>query len=164
MAKSKKTIKEAKNSDLVYNIEPVHFAATGVKELSFFIRENFFIPGDNEMTVNYGNSLVFNSDTNVLEFILRAEFNYKNHTTDTLFAIDVQNLFILPEMKKYINHEGKLKLPDWFLVDIVRISVGHTRALLAKHTNETVYNNILIPIVNANEMAAAFFGFKSQLQ
>jgi len=52
----------------------------------------------------------------------------------------------------------QIKLPGWFLITIVNLSVGHTRALLSVHTAGTRFADKILPIANANEMALAFFG------
>lgn len=136
--------------------EPIAFSVTRIKELAFFINEYLFKP-EEQVIVNYGNKFGYN-EAGHIDFTLRATFEYKNFPKEELFSIDVQNIFEVKDLSKYIDKDKKINLPGWFLITLVNMSVGHTRAILAKQTAGSLFSDRLLPVVNATEMATAFFG------
>lgn len=151
MAKTKKN-----NTNQQSNQEPLLYSIKRIKELAFFINEYLFKPEENDTIVNYNQKLGY-TETGFVDFTLRAFFVYKNHPKDALFSIDVQTIFEVKDLKKYITKDKRLNLPSQFLITMVSLSVSHTRALLAKQTSDTLFAQNILPVVNAIEMAKAFF-------
>lgn len=145
-----------KKVDSLKKPEPIAFSVSSIKELAFFLNENLFKP-DEQVIVNYGNKFGY-SEAGFVDFTLSATFKYKNFPKEDLFSIDVQNVFEVKNLGKYIDKDKKLNLPGWFLITLVNMAVGHTRAILAKQTAGTVFSDQLLPVVNTTEMAIAFFG------
>jgi hypothetical protein len=108
----------------------------------------------------FGFHLEFDHTINTFDLQVIAEL--KDTESKKLFVhIKVSNVFLIENMTQYYNTKtNSLNLPDSVLVTMLSISVTHTRALFAKNTVGTIYENNIIPIVNPTEMAKEVFKLK----
>ncbi len=70
----------------------------------------------------------------------------------------LQNVFQIHELKKYITNDGKIDFPNqdvW--VTIVGLSLSHSRAILSQQLAGTILQDSLLPILDAREVTANFF-------
>jgi hypothetical protein len=150
-------VQKNKKVESIRNPELIGFGVSRIRELAFSLNEDLFKPDEKEVIVNYLNKLGHN-DAGFVNFRLRAAFVYKNFPDEELFSIEVQNIFEVRDLNKFIDKDKKLLLPGWFLITLVNMSVGHTRAILAKQTAGSIFSDKLLPVVNSTKMATAFFG------
>ena len=141
-----------KNNDDIFSISILR-----IMDLGFIINENFFKEGK-EARIEFSMTTSFTVETNTAYFNLRTHFHYPDITPEQiLLAINVNNIFFIPNVKRFVTTDKHVKLPPNILVTIVGLCVTHSRALLAKHTAGTVYESTILPIVDAASMAQALF-------
>lgn len=133
------------------------FSVRKISVVGSHINEKLYRQKGEVVRVNY-NQLLTYSPLGLIDFTLGVSYLYEDKPNEILFATEVQTVFEIPNIKEYINAQtNALTIPTDLLVMIVSISVSHTRALLARQCAGTIYNDILLPIVNPLEMAQAFF-------
>lgn len=133
----------------------VSLAIKKIKELEFII--NAAKPVNETLNVAFGVTTEFDIEKNSFDMILT--YDLKDPSTDTaLVHIKVANGFFIEKMKSFIGDDGKtLNLPDSGLITMLSLSISHTRAILAKNTSGTIFENYYLPIVNPSEIAKQVF-------
>jgi len=129
-----------------------------IKELYFFINESAAgMPGNQPVKLEIGLNLTFNLAGNLVMMTVRAFYHFPNKPIeDVLLDIQVQNAFEVGRLKEFWLSDT-LKLPPSLITAIVDLSVAHTRALLAVKTAGTVFQDTLIAVFDAGELAGHFF-------
>ena len=143
------------------NIEPFEYQIMGIRLLSFKVSDKIDDGNPNEMTIFLQYKISFNISENLFELVLKANYRYPNKQEDKV-EIEVQNLFKIKDLAKYIGQNNEINIPSHGLVGIVGLSLSHTRAVIATQLIGTPYNNLLIPIANPWDLAREFFGDKIQ--
>lgn len=132
------------------------FVVNRIKELYFSLNEDLLIDfKPNKITFEIGESLGANIEHNLLNLTLRAFIRYSD-SEEVIADIKVQNVFVLPELDKFIS-KSILKLPTDTIVSMVSVSIAHTRALLAKNLAGTPLEKAIIPIVNPLTLSQELF-------
>lgn len=136
-----------------------HIGIRRIKDIFFCVKENLFIPDSTkEIKIEIQQELGFNLDKDWVFFTLRVYFHYAESIKDeNLVEIKVQNIFELKELKEFERSENLIELPPSIVLTIVSISIAHTRALLAKNTAGTVFQDTLFPILNVAELTKNLF-------
>lgn len=137
------------------NKQQFGFAIKRIKELAFNINQAEEISQDFE----FGFGVLINFDIEASSFELQILTDLVNKENKKSFVhITVSNVFYIEDLKKYVRSDGvTFDIPDMALISMLSISISHTRALMAKNTFGTAYENHFIPIVNPTEMAKEIF-------
>ncbi len=141
------------------NKQQFGFAIKRIKELAFNINQAEEISQDFE----FGFGVLINFDIEASSFELQILTDLVNKENKKSFVhITVSNVFYIEDLKKYVRSDGvTFDIPDMALISMLSISISHTRALMAKNTLGTAYENYFIPIVNPTEMAKEIFKLNS---
>lgn len=137
--------------------DKLQFTIRKIKVVSFFIDEAAFKNQINDFTINYNSKFGFNLAHEFVEFTLKVSFFYPNELASAIISIDVQTIFEVENLKKFDDGSNNLNLPLSFTTLMVQLSTSHTRALLGDLTSRSIYNNVILPESNPEEMAKAFF-------
>ena len=127
-----------------------------IKEISFQINEALVTTTPlfkSEIALQFA----FNLDTNIVDIGIRVFYRYENSTDELAFII-VQNVYEVPNLKQY-EDDGKLSLPQIVLVNLIGMSISHTRALFAARLAGTKLNDGILAIAPADEVARHFFPY-----
>ena len=127
-----------------------------IKELEYSMAsaENF----GNDTLTNAGFGVGTAFDKEKEEFELQIAFDIKSVDNEKTFVhIKVANRFKIEKMASFMPNDNEINLPDNALITMLSLSISHTRALLARNTSGTPYENFFIPIVNPAEMAKQIF-------
>jgi hypothetical protein len=133
----------------------VSIAIKKIKELEFSIHSATLT---NE-TLNVGFGVTTEFDLEKETFDIHIVYDLKDPESDaTLVHIKIANTFYIEKIKEFIAPDGKsLNIPDSGLVTMLSLSISHTRAILAKNTSGTVFENYYLPIVNPVDIAKQVF-------
>ncbi|HVX25186.1 MAG TPA: hypothetical protein VHB70_02505 [Parafilimonas sp.] len=137
----------------------IGIAIRKIKDIAFFVNETLF---DNNISrqirVDFANIYNLNTDTGLLNFGVRIIFRYKDaKVDDILVSSEVETHFQIADIKNHLTEDGQVELPQNVWVTFVSLAVTHARALLAKNLAGTVYQNFIVPIVDATALAKSFF-------
>jgi hypothetical protein len=134
------------------------FEVRRIKELYFFINESAAgMPGNQPVKLEMGIYLTFNVPTNLLMLTIRAFYHFPDRPAqDVLLDIQVQNAFGIGGLDQFYKGET-IKLPPELITAVVDLSVSHTRAVLAIKTAGTVFQDTLLAVLDAGDLAAHFF-------
>jgi hypothetical protein len=133
----------------------VSLAIKKIKELEFSINSSTLT----SETLNVGFGVTTEFDIEKETFDIHIVYDLKDPVSDaTLVHIKIANTFYIEKIKGFIAADGKaLDLPDSGLITMLSLSISHTRAILAKNTSGTVFENYYLPIVNPSEIAKQVF-------
>lgn len=140
------------------NEKQFSFAISKIKELAFSISQ--IEDNSIELEVGFGINVKFDLVTDFFDLHVLVDLKSKE-SKKVLVHITVLNSFYIENIKRYLKEDGEtLDIPDLALVTLLSLSVSHTRAILAKNTAGTAYENHLIPVINPTEMAKEVFKIK----
>jgi hypothetical protein len=129
-----------------------------IKELEFSISTK--PTSENNLSLSFGVVSEFDLDNETFE--IQIIYDLKSaEKNSTLLHIKVSNVFKVQNLKDYfVKKQKKLNIPDIGLTTMLSLSISHARALLAKNTSGTDFENYYIPIVNPAEIAKQVFNIK----
>jgi hypothetical protein len=128
-----------------------------IKELSFNINELIFPLEGNPLRSEISIKLGFNSDSKIVELVVRIAYHNSENTDDQILAeISVQNVFEILDLESYFSNNN-LILPRPLIATLVGMSVSHTRALFSKCLAGTVLNDNNLILINPEDVAKHFF-------
>jgi hypothetical protein len=141
------------------NQEPILIGIKRIKDISFSIFEEKIIPDPNRMIkIEFQNTVSFNTDMDILNFTFRVYYHYENESVENiLLDAKVQNIFAIPNLKRFLKSPTHLDLPDGLVQALTAMTIAHTRAMVAKNSAGTMLQDVLIPIVNVADVASFFF-------
>jgi len=125
----------------------VNIGIKRIKEIACVINEDILRDENTEINLTFGLTTNFDVSQKTTEIVLTAVFSKKD-TGETMVEIKTSNVFTILELEDFYNKDHSFSLPENILVTLLSLSVTHTRALLAKNTQGTVYAELYIPIVN----------------
>lgn len=138
--------------------QQVGIGISKIRELAFSIETLDKLP--EQLELGFGIHVEFEPSTNTFDLQVTAELK-ETETQKVLVHIKVANVFMIENMVNYYSAEtDSLNMPDGALITMLSISVSHTRALFAKNTAGTIYENHIIPIINPTDMAKEVFKMK----
>ena len=136
----------------------VTIVARRIKEQAFSVDEALFVsePGK-QLTIRIGLQLGFAVNLDLVTLHVVVQYHYPETPEDLIANIQVQNIFEISGLKRFIVSDSEIKLPSDTISRLVEMSVSHTRALLAKNLFGTVVQENVLPISDARQMAKDFF-------
>lgn len=138
--------------------QQVGIGISKIRELAFGIETLDKLP--EQLELGFAIHVEFEPSANTFDLQVIAELK-EAETQKVLVHIKVANVFMIENMVNYYSAEtNSLNLPDGALITMLSISVTHTRALFAKNTAGTIYENHIIPIINPTDMAKEVFKMK----
>lgn len=139
------------------------FKIKRIKEVIFYINENLFIDDpQRQIKIELNPLLGHNVNDNSIAVIIRAFFHYDGTDPlpeNTLMEIQVQNLYEFGDLRTFINEKNLAILPEKTIVELMALSISHTRALAAKAAAGTAYEHVLLPAFDPEKAARLFFGY-----
>ncbi|HWK03232.1 MAG TPA: hypothetical protein VNS58_06355 [Puia sp.] len=139
--------------------ENVVFAIKRVKETFFSIKEDLYVEDPNKIVrIELGERIGFSAESNLVNFILRIFFHYQD-SQEVLVDINVENMFEVEDLQRFMNEDGIFILPETLLISIVSMSLSHGRALLSKNIAGTRWQDIVLPIANPGQIAKHFYPY-----
>lgn len=143
--------------------EPTHLTtpSINVKRIKsrYFSIDEFNIANDAIFKVEFSHVLMVDSAANLIFFDLKVWYSIPQNNTQNRVVLDclVQNIFEVANIESFKQDDGKIKLPNEILINIVSMAITHTRAVVAINTAGTVFQDTLIPVVDPIEATMAFF-------
>ncbi|MEO6902445.1 MAG: hypothetical protein ABI315_04735 [Bacteroidia bacterium] len=132
----------------------VSIAINKIKELEFSITTN--TEAKEKLSIGFGVATAFDIKREIFE--IQVIYDLKDSEDIILVHIKVLNEFSIQNIKQFLTKDKKeLKLPDAGLITMLSLSISHTRALLAKSTSGTPFEDNYLPIVNPTEIAKEIF-------
>lgn len=132
-----------------------------IKEISFHINEGL-VHSKRLFKSEIALQFALNADTDIVDIAIRVWYHYEG-SNDELAAIIVQNVYEVPNLKEY-EDDGKLSLPPAVLINMVDMSISHTRALFAARLAGTRLNDSILAIAPADEVSRHFFPYVFEKQ
>jgi hypothetical protein len=130
-----------------------------IKELSFSLNEMGYVDDPNkivksELAVTFGHII----ERNLVQMVIRIYYHYED-APNPPFLVDtvVQTVFEIFELHKYKISEFEIKLPKEVIILLTDQAVSHARAYLAKNLQGTVWQEIILGIVNPVNLAEFYF-------
>lgn len=135
----------------------VTLAINYIKDVFFQISEPLiFKEKAEEILIQMSGHTGYNFEKNILKFTLRVWYHYKSSDTE-LAVIEVDNLFNVLDLKKFLTEDNKLNFPPAIWAHIVGLSISHARALFTKNLAGTSLQQVMIPITNPLDVVKEFF-------
>lgn len=132
------------------------YSITNVRQILFIVNESL-ISKPTEVVISSLNAKTgFNVEAKLLNLTLRAWYHYKDENTE-LAVTEVENVFHIENIEKYINDGNELIFPSQLWVNIVGISISHTRALFTRSLSGTAFQNVILSIMDPYIAAKHFF-------
>ena len=128
-----------------------------IKEISFQIREDLLIDESKPIKIEIGQTLTFAVDLGLVSLALRFYYHFQEQREPILVNMEVQNVFEVPNLERFIISGSELRLPSVTIANMVGLSISHARALLAKQLAGTVIQDHLPFIVDPKDVARHFF-------
>jgi hypothetical protein len=131
-----------------------------IKDFGFLVYEFLHTNDPSKIiTIRFQNRIGFTVDQNMVELSIRVFFFYDDNPENVLGEIQVQNVFEVPDLRKYLRPNNILILPPSIITAIVGVSISHTRSLFCKNLAGTLFQNVIIPIVDAQQISKEFFPY-----
>jgi hypothetical protein len=133
-----------------------------IKELAFFINETLMRPdGSNQpLKLEVALGISFKIDLNLVFILVRVYYHYPDSPPSEIITdIQVQNVFEIEDLKKFLVNGEQLILPQDVIITLVGISYSHTRALFAKNISGTIFQDNLMTIVSPIDISKHFFPY-----
>jgi hypothetical protein len=129
---------------------PVMLGISAIKGLQYFVDESIEVELSN-IRVGYGLEIA-NDDVDAVRFIISITFRTKDE--DKTFASSkTSTIFKVKDLPNYLSNNGEeLDLPQESMDVMFSIAFTHARALHAQHTNGTVHEEIIVPIVDPGSL------------
>lgn len=136
-----------------------------IKEISFFINEKLSKPDITQIKSQLEARLGFNATLNLVNLILRAYYIYEEFPEEIVMEISVENVFEVANLIEFIPvgtdvTTDQMNIPSRVLVEMVAISISHTRALFGKAISGTTMDSTYLPITDPIAASKVFFGEK----
>jgi len=140
------------NSDQFIDIEIKY-----VRQVFFSVHENLISKEEEKavfvgMSANIGNAL----DRDMLNFKLKSWYHYED-IEEKLAVIEVENIFVIKDLKRYKGEGKEIDFPARVWVTIVSLAISHTRALLTHNLGSTELQHVIIPLLNPEKIARDFY-------
>ncbi|SRR5258708_3206633 len=130
-----------------------------IKTLSFGIDESAIKPDAPVILKAYLEpNLAFSTEAKLVEFKLRVEYRYEDKTP-VLAHITVQNIFVIPDLEKYLAKPSLLILPELVIISIVGSSISHTRALFSQYLLGTALQDSIVTLLDPADVARHYFPY-----
>lgn len=134
----------------------IQISINKIKELEFSMTQNEDISKE-EVQLGFNVGLNIDHEKKTIDFQLSFDIVDSN-TNAVCVHIKVSNVFFVENLQEFKKEDGTTyDIPDNGLVTMLSLSISHTRALLSKNTQGTVYASFLIPIVNPVEIMKQIF-------
>ncbi len=135
------------------NDEQVLFKIKRVKDISFFVDETTFKP-NTEIKFTLDRELKYKLEDNMIFLNLSCVYHFPD-TQEPVVKIIVFNGFEVTNLKRFFTND--LRLPQDLIIAMLSMSISHTRALLCNNLAGTLYQDIMLPIINPVEITKHFF-------
>jgi len=109
----------------------------------------------NPIRIDFQPIIGFTVKKNLLDFTIRIFFRYPD-SDEILLDFHLQNLFEIENLNQFINGQNII-FPKEAWVTIVGLCVSHARAILFNMSAGTIYQEIMLPIANASDLAKTLF-------
>jgi hypothetical protein len=130
-----------------------------IKEISFSLNEVGYIEDPNrvvksELSLTLGHII----NRNLVQLVIRIYYHYED-SPNPPYLVDtvVQTIFEIVELNKYKVSDDEIKLPPEVIILLTDQAVSHARAFLAKNLQGTVWQEIILGIVNPVALAKFYF-------
>lgn len=134
----------------------IRFQIHRVKDISFFVNERLYEDNPNRrIRIEMNQSSGISPNNNLFNLTLKVFLFYEDNPSEFLAEIEVENVFIIADLEKYT--EDGTGIPGELLISMVSISISHVRALMSKNIAGSVYQTIIVPIMNPVDVARHFF-------
>ncbi len=126
-------------------IESTKIGIKKIKEIGFFWEGEKDI---SQASLSYHIEINTNlhAEKEEVEVIVSATFKDKE---DAFLSIKVATTFYIEHITQFIDKTNALHLPEQIGSLISEISFAHTRALLARNTNGTAFELLILPVIDA---------------
>lgn len=128
-----------------------------IKEIFFSYKEEFVINDPLKLVkLELYHTLGINVEHKHAKFMLGVIYHYIDKE-DKLVEMQLNNIFELPQMDKYEADGNNIILPGEILLDIIRESIAHARALLSLRLSGTLLAAVVIPFEDTLPITNFFF-------
>ncbi len=129
----------------------IGFKLQNIETEQFATFEDAFTEGD---TVSLSTNLKFGLDEEkqIIVVVLSVQFLQKKNP---FLKLDAGCYFSISESswKEFLNKDkSKIVIPKGFITHLSVLTIGTVRGILHEKTNNTPYNNYLLPTINVTEM------------
>lgn len=114
-----------------------------------FIIEEAIDPNIENMKIGYAMNFLFSVPDNWIQYLIRVDFR-DGKTGITFVSGTVQTTFSVRNLVDFVDENEKVAFPNGSLETLFGIAFGHLRAILAKNIGGTKFNNIYVPVIDAN--------------
>lgn len=137
--------------------EIVEIQISRIKQYSFTINEGIY-KQNSTLDVRIDTKHSIDIDKSLMDITLRILFKYPD-LEDYCIQSEISNIFFVKDLLKYaVEGEENLAIPSKALVTMMSLSISHARALISSSVGGSLYNGIILPLVNPEEVAKQHFG------
>ncbi len=131
-----------------------------IKCLSFKINEDIEVNIPTLM-VNLNYRTTYKIEGSFFDFVLDVSFTPKDNDDAKCMEFSILNRFAVLDLAKYIDKETEsFNFPPQVLVNMLSLSISHSRAIISQYTAGTKYEEVTIPITDAVPLAIQLFNLK----
>lgn len=133
--------------------ETISFGVARIKDLAFEIDETANVDEKLTSQVTFNNAMSFSLEQGQIHFVIDVRFFTDKVENSTFLRGKAQTTFFVENMQKFVKEDtNEIDLPHDALVAMFSISFSHTRALVAKASMGSRYNNLYLPLINPKEL------------
>jgi hypothetical protein len=133
-------------------VQQFEFSIKSIKERLFCIDESIKFDPD-QILIGLFMTLKFRPTENELAIEFEVRYVTEKNKKNIILKIIVLNIFEVTDLKSYqvkeLEPESVFKIPDDVMINLVGLSISHTRSLIAKGTNGTNLESIILPVIDA---------------
>jgi hypothetical protein len=128
-----------------------------IKDIYFQVNEQLY-DRDAEKVIR----IVLNFDYNIdsredqVSLTIRVKMVYDDAPEEVLAETQVITIFEIPSLRSVLKDDGST-LDREYLIELVSISLSHTRALLAGNLAGTPFDGVLLPVLDTEQVTDYFF-------
>lgn len=126
-----------------------------IKDLDFFIDEGFDIDITSleNIDIQWNSNIVFKKEEKRFDFTIGIKFQKKGDQKESFLGGHFLTSFFTENVDDFLNKsKDKYDIPDQAIITMFSLSVTHARALLAKASMGSRYNDLYLPAINPTEL------------
>lgn len=139
-------------------MDNIGFKLTKINTQQFAIIEDSYDSENDEFTIDTNLGFGIDPENEAIISLVKIQFEQRRIP---FLILEVSCEFdVVPEFWKKFDRVDKIKMPKGFMAHLAMITVGTTRGVLHSKTDNTKFNEFILPTLNITEMITEDGEFK----
>lgn len=139
-------------------MDNIGFKLTKINTQQFAIIEDSYDSENDEFTIDTNLGFGIDPENEAIISLVKIQFEQRRIP---FLILEVSCEFdVVPEFWKKFDSVDKIKMPKGFMAHLAMITVGTTRGVLHSKTDNTKFNEFILPTLNITEMITEDGEFK----